>query len=129
MNIPLDRLYHFIDKIAEHSYGGSVIIYRFWPNGSKKLENLSSLYNVVDINTRWKIMPLVVCHDQEPLDYEAYNSEVVPSHPSEYLKLLCKLGLYRGVYNLNNLITIFDKSILIHSEKRSKNLEKYLQNY
>ena len=32
MSIPLDRLYQYIEKIAENIYGEAVIIYRYFPN-------------------------------------------------------------------------------------------------
>ena len=40
MSIPLDRLYHYIESIAKDIRGDDVIIYRFYPHGSKKIEDL-----------------------------------------------------------------------------------------
>ena len=47
MSIPLDRLYHFIDQTARKIYGEPVLIYRFWPHGSKNIDNLSQLNKFV----------------------------------------------------------------------------------
>ena len=43
MNIPLDRLYHYIRDIAKEIYGDRIIIYRFWPHGSKNINDLNNL--------------------------------------------------------------------------------------
>ena len=70
MSIPLDRLYHFIDNIAQHIFKDRVIIYRFYPHGSKNVDDLHQL-----IDYTWEdqqIYPSVYCHDQEPMDY-AYS--------------------------------------------------------
>ena len=45
MSIPLDRLYHYIENIAEEIYSNPIIIYRFYPHGSKKHEDLTSTKN------------------------------------------------------------------------------------
>ena len=42
MNVPLDRLYHYINNIAQEIYGDRVIIYRFFPHGSKNINNLQN---------------------------------------------------------------------------------------
>ena len=64
MFIPLDRLYNFVDQIAREIYGGPVLIYRFWPNGSKNINNLTKLKNF-DLVNKFTI-PIIWCHDQEP---------------------------------------------------------------
>jgi hypothetical protein len=114
MNIPLDRLYHYIENIAEEIYGDRVIIYRFWPHGSKNIQDLSVLHN-----GNWfdgTILPLIWCHDQEPLNHGFYKK--------------CADNLPRDPFNdppinLNLRRNIFEKNFLLHSEKRSKNLEKH----
>ena len=45
MSIPLDRLYHYIHDVAEQVRGDYVLIYRFWPHGSKNIEDLSVLFS------------------------------------------------------------------------------------
>ena len=68
MNVPLDRLYHYIQNIAEKIYDDRVIIYRFWPNGSKKIENLGTLEGELSFYQLATGLP-ITCHDQEPLSY------------------------------------------------------------
>ena len=125
MSIPLDRLYHFIEKIAIKNYGAPVIIYRFWPNGSKNIEDLNLLCNPYS----WyksEVCPIVWCHDQEPLDYDFFQTQ--PRHfDSPWQKLLQSLDIPVWRQNLMYFINIFSKNLLVHSEQRSKNLEKYAE--
>jgi predicted XRE-type DNA-binding protein len=128
MSIPLDRLYHFIDNIAKKIYGDRVIIYRFFPYGSKNIINLAPLesYRGSNDHSEWANrtrFPAVYCNDQEPLDYEFYRLN--PKHrPKDHvLTRLVELSNK----NLNHRQTIFEKGLLVHSEKRSSNLEKYFQ--
>jgi hypothetical protein len=128
MSVPLDRLYHFIDNIACHSYDGRVIIYRFWPHGSKNIDQLCELYQV-ESYFAYLTRPMIYCHDQEALDYDRLNqqqeNEEVFTHVLK--ELMNKLGLTRPSFNINFRKNLFGKSLLLHSERRSKNLEKYLQ--
>jgi hypothetical protein len=65
MSIPLDRLYHFIENIANEIYGDPVIIYRFWPHGAKNIQDLNSLQSLSWTESMTR--PTVWCHDQEQL--------------------------------------------------------------
>jgi hypothetical protein len=38
MSIPLDRLYHCIEDVANNIFG-NVVIYRFYPHGLKKQQS------------------------------------------------------------------------------------------
>jgi hypothetical protein len=118
MSIPLDRLYHYIENIAEEVYG-DVVIYRFCPHGSKKLEDLQPLYQLNQYNAP-DAQPHIICHDQEPLDFDFYQN-YVPT--TDLMKLLLKHNCYNpaNLYKSN----IFDKLILLHSEKNSSEITKY----
>jgi hypothetical protein len=121
MNIPLDRLYDYICDIAEKSYNDRVIIYRFWPHGSKNIENLVPLkYQTwIDVETS----PIIWCNDQEPLNYEYYKSTLkTPIQSGLGKKFQHKMF---PVKNINYVRNIFSKNLLLHSEKRSENLIKY----
>ena len=78
MSIPLDRLYYYIENIAEEIYGSPVIIYRFFPHGSKKLEHLEPLkyrpWNETVQSLR------IHCNDQEPLTFDFYKNYGVWRH-------------------------------------------------
>jgi hypothetical protein len=134
MNIPLDQLYHYIQNVAEKIYGDLVVIYRFYPHGSKNINDLNNLenFNYENDSKEWlnkTICPLLWCNDQEPLDYEFYsnNLRVWPKNP--WTSLLTSVGLNMPITNLNyRRASIFEKHILLHSDQRSDNLKKYKTN-
>jgi hypothetical protein len=122
MNIPLDRLYHYIENIAKEIYGDRVIIYRFWPHGSKNINNLNNLNDECWIE---KIQfPLIWCCDQEPLDHEYYRVHI-RKYDSDFSKILKLHKLFRYPKNLKFQQNMFEKGLLLHSEKRSHNINKY----
>lgn len=125
MSVPLDRLYHFIENITEENSSDTVLIYRFWPHGSKNIQDLNPLYCIED----WfKVMTCLVmwCHDQEPLNYEFYKHNLYKFQKIPWQDLQVSLGLAIMPENLNWLKNIFKKGMLLHSEQRSENLEKYI---
>jgi hypothetical protein len=121
MSIPLDRLYHFIENIAKE-INDSIVIYHFYPHGSKNLENLYELTGPLT----WQEKALnfsIYCHDQEPLNYDLYQNV---NRPNTFIEILKSIS--SEVINDNNLMyqpTIYDQVYLIHSEKRSSNLKIY----
>jgi len=131
MSIPLDSLYHYIQNVAEKIYSDNVIIYRFYPHGSK---NINDLTNLTDLNCNadskeWlnkAIRPLLWCNDQEPLDYEFYSKHLRDRPENPLTSILKSNNLYVPHKNLNyRRLSIFEKHILLHSEQRSENLKKY----
>ena len=135
MNIPLDRLYYFINDIACKIYNDYVVIYRFWPNGSKNINDLNLLYEInsdFGVTTRCKqtMFPSLWCNDQEPLDHEFYSTNLrcFSDPESEWDKILKLHGFTPDndlIKNLNYNRNMFEKNLLLHSEKRSSNLKKY----
>lgn len=127
MSVPLDRLYHYIENIVEDIYGSSVIIYRFFPHGSKKFADLTHLN---DYNLTWtekKLRPQVFCNDQEPLNFDLYehlSEDQVPT--TQMLENLKQHGLVIPRLNFRtDTFTIWDHALLVHSELRSPEVEKY----
>lgn len=128
MSIPLDRLYQFINNVANKIYGDDIVIIRFDPPGSKKLEDLTPL---TDEPLAYRIIKLhVYCHDQEPLQYD----DMV--HAQSDLKLTpfsllrnsvtdLKTDMFTNIRRYGN---INDLALVLHSEKRSANLEQYQNN-
>ena len=122
MSVPLDRLYHFIETVASEIYNNPVIIYRFWPHGSKNIQDLKSLkpYDWAQQNQT----PGVWCHDQEPLttvfDNRAVNSPA-------WKDLLSSLDRWPAETSLRCFHNIFKKNILLHSEKRSHVIDQYVK--
>ena len=126
MSIPLDRLYQFIEKIAIKNYGAPVIIYRFWPDGAKNIEDLNSLPTYWNSWYDSAVNPYVWCHDQEPLTYDFFQTH--PRHlDTPWHNLLLSLAIPAWGQNLMYVRSVFSKDLLVHSEQRSKNLEKYAE--
>jgi hypothetical protein len=129
MSIPLDRLYHYIHAIAEQVRGNYVLIYRFWPHGSKNIEDLTVLFEYGGdyAMPMARTYPQIVCHDQEPLDYDFYQSSIVDGD-SEWIKEYLD-GIDMSFGQPQNLRVdtknIYDKCILLHSEQQSTNVQKY----
>jgi hypothetical protein len=121
MNIPLDRLYDYVDSITEKIYEDRVVIYRFWPHGSKNIENLLPSKPQTWMETQ--ICPSLWCADQEPLDYNYYKSNRKNLTPEQYLK--SHWHRLTPAKNMNWVQNIYSKNLLLHSEKRSTNLIKY----
>lgn len=123
MTIPLDRLYHYIENLCQEIWSESVIIYRFFPHGSKDFKNLTFLrrsYPHIELMTK----PYVFCHDQEPLDYALYNT--VTNHTQAEVDFVQRVGSVK--HNLRDYpIDIWDWALLIHSEKNSKEIVQYEQ--
>jgi len=134
MSIPLDRLYHYIESVAHDIRQDNVIIYRFYPHGSKKLEDLTLLNPLSDYTTSL-LQPQIFCYDQEPLNYDYYKDNPDKIYYTWYKNILANSPntsddpeLLREIIKNNirhYIMNIYDKCILIHSEKRSINLEKY----
>jgi hypothetical protein len=124
MTVPLDRLYHYIESVAEDIRGDAVIIYRFTPHGSKKIGDLRKLRNYLFLE--YATSPHMYCNDQEPLDYEYYQNIDIADHPDAFGKrLLRSVDIESPNTNFQLVLTMFDKALLLHSEERSVNLEKY----
>ncbi len=129
MNIPLDRLYHYIENIASEIYGDTVLIYRFFPHGSK---NINDLNRIREFKSPWLdglLYPIIWCHDQEPLNHEFYSKNLAVLNNSKWHDVLRSINIDPFLpKNLNYRPTIFDKGLLLHSETRSDEISKYQLN-
>jgi len=137
MSVPLDRLYNFLHDISDRA----LLIYRWTPHGSKKLADLKELTQVPDWRERTR--PMMICHDQEPLFYELYSESDIRDHimlqgkidlassgikdwNQAQIDFLSRLHL-RGLIYYSKLGTC-DKILILHSEKRSSQLQTYQDN-
>ena len=138
MSIPLDRLYHYIESVAQEVYGDTVI-YRFYPHGSKKIEDISVTDNAIcfdkSVLQKAKSQIQMICYDQEPLNFQMYENLGVDVFKVLNYNRELQDNLQNNIvkYFNNNLrsvlpvrpFNIYDKCVLLHSEKRSSNLELY----
>jgi hypothetical protein len=132
MSVPLDRLYNFLHSLVDHD----ITIYRFWPHGSKKLEDLVPLVPRPNWPKEMTRLP-VIFHDQEPLKFDYWDSDDFAKQA--YLKidgfqinpLYSKIEQvnYRISLHLRALIitNLYDYVLLVHSEKNSKEVDTYFQ--
>lgn len=126
MSIPLDRLYNYIEISSNEIYGDPVLIYRFWPHGSKNINNLIPTRLVNQWFTH-VLAPDIYCNDQEPLNWKYYQEQKRTPIPA-FHQLLKEQGIEWEMLNFRNwFINIWDQALLIHSEKNSKDVELYKQ--
>ena len=130
MTIPLHQLYDYICQLSKDLYDDDVIIYRFFPDGSKNIQNLNKMVQTEKESEDWfslQTTPVIWCHDQEPLNFALYQKEVRQHKPTPWNTLRASLPDHRPLHNINYTFNVFDKALLCHSEKRSANLARYLQ--
>jgi hypothetical protein len=151
MSIPLNQIYNYIDTINNEIYNDCILIYRFWPHGSKKIEDLHGLhdwYSSLDHYSKIQYADMIM-HDQEPLNYNQYQNDniidYICSKPSTGVKQgfnwpitedtgpqeLEIIKLYKNLnlrFLAGNPFNVFDFSLLTHSEKNSPELEIYKKN-
>ena len=116
-------------------------IYTFKPHGSKNITDLNFLESC-DSNA---IAPEVVCHDQEPLNYDIHKSidayqcwkhvkQFRHLGPDDQIRTDAQINLLTPYFkNLGFFAalraikprSIFDRYILLHSEKNSSDVEKF----
>ena len=136
MSVPTTNLYDFVHQVLESKF----LLRYFYPWGEKRLENIIEytgsswkdkdfgVFVATDLNSR-RYAPVLMCHDQEPLDFDLYNDDYI-------IKLLADTSSYKihtlmqlGLQDLN-LRWIFpsnitDKWILLHSELNSDQVQRY----
>jgi hypothetical protein len=121
MSIPIDRLYNYLDSLCNHD----VLIYRFFPHGSKNLDDCKPIKNTL---TRYKKfgellkLQVLVCHDQEPLAFDQLYREFKINCPDNIPR-----NPFRGLLAEYDYCNVYDKVILCHSELNSKEVEKFKQ--
>jgi len=116
MSIPLDRLYHYIESVAQEVYG-DVLIYRFYPHGSKNITDLNLMKDYPRLNR--SVDPELICNDQEPLNYKLYENIPIPKFSYAHL-------IDTPCQNLRvQTHGIYDQCLLLHSEQRSSDVATY----
>jgi len=135
MSVPLERLYHYLDDCVNHD----LVIYRWTPHGSRKLEDLKELTSYTDYE--FENLPVLILHDQEPLNYNLWSrndfKDRVSVLFSNFLKnnsLDCnnKILEYFSHQHLRSLAIMcenqHDLTILVHSEQRSPEINLFANN-
>jgi hypothetical protein len=133
MSIPLDRLCNFLyDDITNRD---DIVIYQFFPHGSRKLEHLVDIISKTTDRPWVKAMttPCMILHDQEPLMYYLYTEKDFKNYleqnrhhlyPKALIEVVAKLHLRACVHATTNA---YDQTLLCHSEQNSQDLALYQQ--
>ena len=131
MSVPLDRLYHYLADVVNQD----VLIYRWMPHGSRKLKDLEILtpasYAEMHLN------PAMVCHDQEPLHFDAWTQEEFEQHilltfRNNNCEILAQdsVAKHHAKFHLRcainqTIANLYDTTLLLHSEKNSTEVQRY----
>lgn len=137
MTVPLDQLYNFIDNISGHN----LVIYRFYPHGSKKLKHLLPLKDYLIINDIYMhTCPVMICYDQEPVELDYSPDEILNAwisiwklskgvtHEPPKVALDC----FKNVFSIRAAVlplSVYDCTLLLHSDWNNPTIEKYQDQY
>jgi hypothetical protein len=144
MSVPLHRLYNFLHDVCNHH---DLVIYGFFPHGSRKITDITKLAKSNDSNKTYteKYQDVtnrknIFVHDQEPLNFDLYSSQDVfeSLYPNFQLmsdqddfvtdivkELSGKIIQYLNLKMIHAFALYKVPVLLIHSEQRSNNLQKY----
>ena len=129
MSVPLDRLYHYLSGIVNHD----LVIYRWTPPGSRKLEDLMPLIGLPD--SQMLALPIMICHDQEPLSWNSYSREEIKTQIkktySTYSFVTSATIDYIADQYLRSItvcLNQYDRTLLLHSEQHSTQVDAFTQN-
>jgi hypothetical protein len=133
MSVPIDLMYDYIAGYVNHD----VIIYRWTPPGSKNIGDLLPLKPYQ--RPRFDHRPVMVCHDQEPLQWHLYNNEIMRDWVQEdfYRYWNVKPAQQSWPWDENHVLQSWvqpneiantnQRLILLHSEQHSQELDRALE--
>jgi len=126
MSIPTNNLYNFVAQALENKF----LVKHFYPWGHKAFSNIINNIEDASPDLPYKDVPVLLCHDQEPLDFDLYSdSNLVKQLDTFYpvLRNIIQEHLDKGVTNLNLRWVQPDQEhwTLLHSELNSPEVEKY----
>ena len=132
MSVPTTNLYNFVTQVLENKF----LIKYFYPWGQKDITNIVSnidRMNASIYHKKYAAFPVVICHDQEPLDFDMYSDDqkilnalvasgnFIPTQIDDIKKSNYKNLNLRWQHPQN----FTEKWILLHSELASLQVERY----
>jgi hypothetical protein len=117
MSVPFDRLYTFLRDVSNHD---DILIYRWHPAGSRKLEDCAPLVPRPASMLERYTARYLVCHDQEPLKFSDWPQPQL-LQPNVAEPYSCLMTVLRTDW------TVWDRVMLCHSELNSAELKKFEQ--
>ena len=135
MSVPTNNLYNFVAQALENKY----LVKHFHPWGHKGFANVIDNIEDARPDVKSRDIPVLLCHDQEPLDFELYNDTNLVKQLDTFYPVLRKMIqslLDKGISNLNLRWVQpnwhrFEKRLdqpywtLLHSELNSPEVLKY----
>lgn len=132
MSVPLDKLYCFLSSVVNDN----VLIYHWSPHGSRNFEDIIGLQDTSFAESF--IYPMMICHDQEPLDF-CYSDKMSQKYLKENAKKnftiineeYCILPIHQDnskQFRVINPGNFYDDILLLHSELHSSQVTLYEQN-
>ena len=128
MSIPTNNLYNFVAQALENKY----LVKYFYPWGEKGFGNIVD--NCEDtqpdpFDECLHDQPTIICHDQEPLDFDMYSDEQLNKQVYTMHDRIFQEWKIRPWKDLNLRWDLANNStdfwILLHSEENSKQIKLY----
>ena len=128
MSIPTNNLYNFVAQALENKY----LIKYFYPWGEKGFGNIVD--NCEDkqpdaFDECLHDQPTIICHDQEPLDFDMYSDEQLDKQVYTMHERIFQEWKIRPWKDLNLRWDLANNStdfwILLHSEENSQQIKRY----
>ncbi len=128
MSIPTNNLYNFVAQALENKF----LVKHFYPWGEKGFTNIIDNEEDARPDVLYKKVPVILCHDQEPLDFDLYKDTNLVKQLDTFspvLRNIIQEHIDKGITNLN-LRWVQPASnqpywTLLHSELNSPEVKKY----
>ena len=134
MSVPTSNLYNFVTQALKNKF----LVKYFYPWGEKGFKNICDNYLDSRPDMNYNMIPVVLCYDQEPLDFDLYSDEnLVKELPDiPFNSNIMRQHLDKQVTNLNLRWTwpqnpggkipgIYKPWVLLHSELNSPEVLRY----
>ena len=127
MSVPTSNLYNFVTQALENKF----LIKYFYPWGEKEFKNIVDHLEDTLPDAQYSNMPVLFCHDQEPLDFDLYNDNIFYDQVDQLVKQYANIGkALDGKYKNLNLrwndpLNKTEHWMLLHSELNSPEVVEY----
>jgi hypothetical protein len=127
MSVPTSNLYNFVTQALENKF----LIKYFYPWGEKEFKNIVDHLEDTLPDAQYSNMPVLFCHDQEPLDFDLYNDNIFYDQVDQLVKQYANIGkALDGKYKNLNLrwndpLNKTEHWALLHSELNSPEVVEY----
>ena len=107
------------------------------PYGSRKLEDLSPTDSSLNLRD-YTVRPSMICHDQEPLCFDYYTPEILEKSIVNFFRAInlesmthpveLEFLVSHHIRSVAGAASVFEKTLLLHSELNSHEVTKYQDN-